>query len=84
MLIADLIGSTAALLARRGSRGAEMGQFSPPPPRPFSEPLLFFFFFSYPSNIDLKHLNQPLVLLHYYKNSAPPPPFQNPGSAPAT
>ena len=30
---------------------------------------------------DLKHLNQALVILHYYKNS---PPFQNPGSAPAT
>ena len=28
---------------------------------------------------DLKHLNQALVLLDYYKNS---PPFQNPGSAP--
>ena len=32
---------------------------------PFSEPPSFFFFLS------LKHLNQALVLLHYYKNSAP-------------
>ena len=31
----------------------------------------FFLFFSYPSNIDLKHLNQALVLLYYYKNSPP-------------
>ena len=37
---------------------------------PFSEAPSFFFF-SYPSNIDLKHLNQALVLLHYYKNSPP-------------
>ena len=36
---------------------------------PFSEHLLSFF--SYPSNIDLKHLNQALVLLYYYKNSPP-------------
>ena len=42
-----------------------MGGFSPP----FSEHLLSFF--SYPSNIDLKHLNQALVLLYYYKNSPP-------------
>ena len=33
---------------------------------------ILFFFFSY-------HLNQALVLIHYYKNS---PTFQNPGSAP--
>ena len=37
----------------------------PPPPPYFSESL------PYPSNIDLKHLNQALVLLHYYKNSPP-------------
>ena len=38
----------------------------PPSPLPFSEPPSFvpFFFFSY-------HLNQALVLLHYYKNSPP-------------
>ena len=36
---------------------------------PFSEPLLSFF--SYPSNIDLKHLNKAWVILHYYKNSPP-------------
>ena len=30
---------------------------------PFSEHLLSFF--SYPSNVDLKHLNQALVLLYY-------------------
>ena len=30
-------------LGRRGSRGGEMGEFSPPPP--FSEPLISFFFF---------------------------------------
>ena len=36
---------------------------------PFSEPPSFFF--SYLSNIDLEHLNQALVLLHYYKNSPP-------------
>ena len=35
----------------------------------FLNPLLSFF--SYPSNIDLKHVNQALVLLHYYKNSPP-------------
>ena len=47
-------------LCRRGSRGGEMGEFSPPPP--FSEPPSFFFFF---------FLSQDLVLLHYYKNSPP-------------
>ena len=36
---------------------------------PFSEHVLSFF--SYPSNIDLKHLNQALVLLYYYKYSPP-------------
>ena len=36
---------------------------------PFSEPPSFFF--SYHSNIDLKYLNQALILLHYYKNSPP-------------
>ena len=60
--------------------GADPGEvkwvYSPPPL--FLSPLLLFFF-SYPSNIDLKHLNQALVLLHYYKNS---PPSQSPGSAP--
>ena len=44
---------------RRGSRGGEMGEFSPPF---FLSPHLF---------LDLKHLNQALVLLHYYKNSPP-------------
>ena len=34
---------------RRGSRGGEMGEFSPPFPEPPS-----FFFFSYPSNIEIK------------------------------
>ena len=43
-----------------------MGEFSPPF---FRGP--FFLSFSYPSNIDLKHLNQALVLLYYYKNSPP-------------
>ena len=46
-----------------------MDEFSPLPPPFFSEHLLSFF--SYPSNIDLKHLNQALVLLYYYKNSPP-------------
>ena len=35
---------------RRGSRGGEMGEFSPPPL--FLSSLLFFFF-SYPSNIEI-------------------------------
>ena len=36
---------------RHGSRGGEMGEFSPPPPL-FLSPLLSFFF-SYPSNIEI-------------------------------
>ena len=48
-------------LYRRGSRGGEMGEFSPPPP--FSEPPFSFSFFYHP--------NQALVLLNYYKNSPP-------------
>ena len=32
--------------SRRGSRGSEMGEFSPPPPPLFVSPLLFFFFLS--------------------------------------
>ena len=47
---------------RRRSRGGEMGEFSPP-------------FFWAPLQscwcTDLKHLNQALVLLHYYKNAPP-------------
>ena len=38
------------VLIRRGSRGGEMGECSPPPPPLFLSPLLSFF--SYPSNID--------------------------------
>ena len=51
---------------RHGSRGGEMGEFSPP--SRFSEPpsSSFFFFF-----LSLKYLNQALVLLHCYKNSPP-------------
>ena len=37
---------------RRGSRGGEMGEFSPPPPPPFLRPF-FLSFFSYPSNIEI-------------------------------
>ena len=52
-----------------------MFEFSPPPPFFFFlSPLLSVFFLS------LKHLNQALVLLHYYKNS--PPISENPGFAP--
>ena len=52
-------------LCRRGSRGGEMGEFSPPP-RPFFRAPFFLSFF-----LSLKHLNQALVLLPYYKNSPP-------------
>ena len=51
---------------RRGSRGGEMGEFSPPF---FWAP--FFLFFSYPSNIDW--FQYIITKIH--------PPFQNPGSA---
>ena len=54
---------------RRGSRGGEMGEFSPPPL--FLNPLLSFVF-SYLSNIDW----------FYYIITKIHPPFQNPGSAP--
>ena len=49
------------VLIRRGSRGGEMGECSPPPPT-FSEPPAFFFLLS------LKYW---LDLLHYYKKSPP-------------
>ena len=53
----------------RGSRGGEMGEFSFPPL--FLNPLLSFF--SY-------HLNNALVLLHYYKHSSPPYKLLDPHS----
>ena len=54
--------ATDLKLHRRGSRGGEMGEFSPP-----------FFWAPLQScwRTDLKHLNQALVLLHCYKNSPP-------------
>ena len=58
------------VLIRRGSRGGEKGECSPPPPL-FLSPLLSFF--SYPSNIDWI----------YYIITKNHPPFQNPGSTPA-
>ena len=58
---------------RRGSRGVEMGEFSPPPLPPFSEPLPSFFF-SYPSNIEvIFDFSDIIMKIH--------PPFQNPGCA---
>ena len=59
-------------LRRRGSRGSEMGEFSPLPL--FLSPL--FSFFSYPSNTSTR-------LWLYYIITKIHPPFQNPGSAPA-
>ena len=60
-----------SLLRRR--REGEMGEFSPPPP-PFLNPLLSFFF-SYPSNIEIIFdFSDIITEIH--------PPFQNPGSAP--
>ena len=56
-------------LSRRGSRGGEMGEFSPPPP--FSEPPSFFFFL-------IPQTPQP-----GFGSTKIHPPFQNPGSAPA-
>ena len=54
---------------RRGSRGGEMGEFSPPF---FWAP--FFLFFSYPSNIEIIFdFFDIITKIH--------PPFQNPGSA---
>ena len=53
-----------------------MGEFSPPPPPTFSEPLLSFIF-SYPSNIEIIFdFSDIITKIH--------PPFQNPGSALAT
>ena len=62
---------------RKGSRGGEMGEFSPPPP--FSE-LLF-------NHADTQTSNTSTRFGFYYiitKIYPPPPspPFQNPGSAP--
>ena len=59
---------------RCGSRGGEMGEFSPPPLPPsffFSEPPFAFFFF-YPLNI----------AWFYYIITKIHPPFQNPGPVP--
>ena len=56
---------------RCGSRGGEMGEFSPPF---FWAP--FSLFFSYPSNTSTR-------LWFYYIITKIHPPFQNPGSAPA-
>ena len=53
---------------RRGSKGGEMGEFSPLPPL-FLSLLLFFFLSLKYWCTDLKQLNQ--ALLHYYKNSPP-------------
>ena len=54
---------------RRGSRGGEMGEFSPPL---FLSPLLSCF--SYPSNIEIIFdFSDIITKIH--------PPFQNPGSA---
>ena len=58
---------------RRGSRGGEMGEFSPPL---FLSPLLSFFF-SYPSNIEM-------IFDFSDWGGEISPPFQNPGSAPAS
>ena len=61
---------------RRGSRGGELGEFSPP--SRFSKPPSFFFFFSsYPSNTSTR-------LWFYYIVTKIHPPFQNPGSAPGS
>ena len=68
------MGATSSMLNVLSKRcrhlvpGADPGEvkwvnFQPP----FSEPPSFFFLF-------LKHLNQALVLLHYYKIHPPPPP----------
>ena len=55
---------------RRGSRGGEMGEFSP---TLFLSPLLSFF--PYPSNIEIIFdFSDIITKIH--------PPFQNPGSAP--
>ena len=55
---------------RRGSRGGEMGHFSPPF---FLSPLLSFLFYN-PSNIEIIFdLSDIITKIH--------PPFQNPGSA---
>ena len=48
---ASFVAYNLLAAARRGSRGGEMGEFSPPPPPPFSEPPSFFF--SDPSNIEI-------------------------------
>ena len=52
-----------------------MGEFSPPPPPPlFLSPLLSFFFFSYPLNIEIIFdFSDIITKIH--------PLFQNPGSA---
>ena len=56
-------------ITRRGSRGGEMGEFSPPPP--FSDPP---FFFSYSSNIEIIFDFSDII-------TKIRPPFRNPGSA---
>ena len=76
-----ILPGVVTLVLRRGSRRGEMGEFSTPF---FWAPFFFFSYWlrwrmcisddrfyqsSWCSN--LKHLNQALVLLHYYKNSPP-------------
>ena len=57
---------------RCGSRGGEIGEFSNPPPPPFSESPSFFF--SYPLNIEIIFdFSDIITKIHL--------PFQNPGSA---
>ena len=58
------------VILRRGSRGGEMGEFSPPL---YLSPLLSFLF-SYPLNIEII-FDFPDVITKIH------PPFQNPGSA---
>ena len=67
------------VLPRRGSRGGEMGEFSPPPPSLFflSPFLSFFLSFFLSLFLSLKYLNQ---LWFYYIITK----IQNPGSAPAS